>query len=245
MELAALCSEALQRLALFEFTYPLTNGLLKDHLQQAFPVATKEQIEGWIASGKIQHYFWDGQEHYTENAAANLKYDMEIMHADDVSNQVYGEVVRGINEIAIEEPEHFWKQYQKPVTYRGIHTVSIPRSELRQEGTYRVWFPVPIITGPQTQVTIESIVPDKWVKQPPSIDEDIGLVYGDPDGGPDGGPVHPDQVRLYPPRAEVYCGPGQRWRATRSLPSTRNTRGPMAALRSLRRSGRWQPDSRR
>jgi hypothetical protein len=26
-------------------------------------------------------------------------------------------------------------------------------------------------------VTIESIVPDKWVKQPPSIDEDIGLVY--------------------------------------------------------------------
>jgi len=178
MELAALCSEALQRLALFEFTYPLTNGLLKDHLQQAFPVATKEQIEGWIASGKIQHYFWDGQEHYMGDAAANLKYRyMEIMHADDVSNQLYGEVVRGINEIAVEEPEDFWKPYQKPVTYRGIHTVSIPRSELRQEGTYRVWFPVPIITGPQTQVTIESIVPDKWVKQPPSIDEDIGLVY--------------------------------------------------------------------
>lgn len=178
MELATLCSEAIQRLDLFGFTYPLTEDELRGYLKLALPQATAEQIEDWIASGVVQHDFWDGETHYTGDAVANLKYRfVELMHADPVADQAYRDVVLMINQIAEDAPQHTWMQYQKPATYRGTHTVSIPRSELPDVGTYRIWFPVPIINGPQTQVTIESIVPDKWLKQPPSIDQDIGLVY--------------------------------------------------------------------
>ena len=93
------------------------------------------------------------------------------------SDQAYYDLVLKINQIAQEKPVYSWMQYQKPATYRGTHTVSIQRDKLPDVGTYRIWLPLPINNGPQTQVTIESVTPDKWVKQPPSIDQDIGLLY--------------------------------------------------------------------
>jgi len=122
------------------------------------------------------HYFWDGEEHYFQDAVQNLKFrHLDLMQAN--TDQEYYDLVLKVNQTAQEDPAYSWMQYQKPVTYRGIHTVSIPRNELSDVGTYRIWFPLPINNGPQTQVTIESIIPDKWVKQPSSINQNIGLLY--------------------------------------------------------------------
>lgn len=177
-ELATECSEALQRLTIYQVTYPFAVGQLEDHLQQAYPDATTEQVEGWIESGEIEHHFWDGEKHYFLDAAPNLKFRyLELMQADAAADQLYYDLVLGINEVAEEKPAHSWMQYQKPATYRGIHTVSVPRNELPDTGTYRIWFPIPINTGPQTQVTIESVTPDRWIMQPPSTDQDIGILY--------------------------------------------------------------------
>lgn len=178
MELAAKCSEALHRLAIFEGLYPFTIEQLEDHLQQTYPQATAEQLATWTASDLTEHRFWDGEEHYFSDTAQNLKYRyLDLMQADAAADQVYHDLALKIIRLAQEEPAYPWMQYQKPATYRGAHTISVPREELLDVGTYRIWFPIPINTGPQTQVVIESIVPDKWVKQPPSIDQDIGLVY--------------------------------------------------------------------
>lgn len=66
--------------------------------------------------------------------------------------------------------------YQAPVTYRAIEKVDIPRQLLPNNGTIQIWIPLPINTACQT-VTIESIDPQTYVKQPPSIDQEIGLLY--------------------------------------------------------------------
>jgi transglutaminase-like putative cysteine protease len=178
MELATECSEALQRLTLFQAVYPYKTEQIKDILLHAYPQATTEQIKSWASSKEMEHYVWDGEEHYSADAAQNLKFRyLELMQADRVMEKEYYDLVLDINKLAQENPDYSWMQYQNPTTYRGTHTVSIARDKLPDVGTYRIWFPVPINNGPQAQVAIESVKPDKWVKQPPSIDQDIGLLY--------------------------------------------------------------------
>jgi len=177
-QLAFACSEAMQRLTIFREMYPYTSNQIEDILLQTYPYATAEQINSWITSKDMEHLIWDEEEHFFCDAARNLKFrDMDLMHTDMVAQQKYYDVVSEMIKTAQEEPDYLWNQYQNPATYRGIHTVSIPRDKLPEVGTYRIWFPVPINSGPQTNVVIESVVPDKWIKQPPSLDQDIGLLY--------------------------------------------------------------------
>jgi len=176
-ELAAACGEASQRLAIFQNTYPYTTGQLSDYLQQVYPQATPEQINSWIGSKELEHYFWDGDDHYFNEAAENLKFrHLELIWANKTIDQAYHDLVLKMNQAAEGKPVSSKMHYQKPVTYKGVHTITIPREKLPEAGTYRIWLPLPINYGPQTQVTIESVIPDKWVKQPPSINQDIGLL---------------------------------------------------------------------
>ncbi len=178
LELATKCSESLQRLMIFQSVYPYTIDQLEEVIRQTFPHATVEQIENWITSKEIEHYIWDGEEHYFSDGIQNLKFRyIELIQSDEAAEQEYYNLVLKVNKIAMEQPLHPWQQYQKPATYRGIHAITIPRDKLPETGTYRLWLPIPINTGPQTQVTIESITPEKWIKQPPSINEEIGLLY--------------------------------------------------------------------
>jgi hypothetical protein len=178
LELANKCSEAAERLTLFRMIYPYTSEQMKTVLTETYPQVSSVQIDDWIKSGDLEHYSWDGCDHYFEDAASNLIYsNLELMHADAVKQKSYQDLVLNIIASAEEEVTADWQQYQKPVTYLGTHKVSIPRAELPATGIYHLWFPLPINNGPQTQVVIESISPDIYVKQPPSIDQNIGLLY--------------------------------------------------------------------
>lgn len=177
-ELANKCSEAIRRLEIFQELFPYTAEQLEEVIKQTFPQITADRISSLFSNKELEHYIWDGEVHYFYDSVTNLKYrNMDLMHADAAAQQSYTALVQSINQDAEKQPEHSWQQYQKPVIYRGTHELSVPRDKLPRVGTYRIWFPIPINNGPQTEVTIESITPDKWVKQPPSIDQDIGLLY--------------------------------------------------------------------
>ncbi|NLX25291.1 MAG: transglutaminase domain-containing protein [Lentisphaerae bacterium] len=172
------CGEAARKLSIIQLTYPWTLEQLKQLIRDAYPHATDEQIESWTSGENVQQTQYDGEAHYFSDAVANLKYrHMDLMHADEVVQQAYHDLVGNINSIAQTEPALPWAQYHNPATYRGTHTISIPREELPKTGTIRVWLPIPINNGPQTGVTVDSISPEKWLKLPPSVDQDIGLVY--------------------------------------------------------------------
>jgi len=177
-ELAYQCAEAAKKLAIIQLTYPWTLEQLKQHIREAYPQATVEQIDNWISGENVQQTQYDGEAHYFSDAVANLRYrHMDLMHADVAAQQSYGDLMQNINGMAKTEPAHPWTQYHNPAAYRGTHTISIPREELPKTGTVRIWLPIPINNGPQTGVTVESISPEKWLKLPPSVDQDIGLVY--------------------------------------------------------------------
>ena len=64
-----------------------------------------------------------------------------------------------------------------PVDYTGRAEFAIPRDELPGNGTLKVWMPVPIESGSQTNVTIISVEPARYVKSATGASADLGLVY--------------------------------------------------------------------
>ncbi len=172
------CGEALQRITIIKGLYPYTIEDVKAQILAKYPLVTEKKMNRWFENDELEHYFYDGREHYFEDAVTNLMYRyMELMHADTAAQQAYYDLLLKINRLAKEKPEDTRQQYQKPVTYHGTHTISIPRQELPEIGTYRIWLPVPVQSDPQTQVSLDFVTPEKWVKRLPGFDEDIGLLY--------------------------------------------------------------------
>jgi hypothetical protein len=67
--------------------------------------------------------------------------------------------------------------YGAPVAYEGREELSVPRDMLPSNGTLKLWVPLPIESGPQTNVTIISVEPARYVKSMTGTDADLGLAY--------------------------------------------------------------------
>ncbi len=177
-KLADDCDMRAQRASLYLIIYPYTLEELKDQIRKAYPQVSEEEITLWTAPEETEHAFYDGEEHYLDQALVNLAYrHMELMRINEKNMDTLYNLVLKVNQLAENQSEESYMQYDSPAVYRGTHTITIPRDKLPAQGMYRLWLPVPINTGAQTGVTIESITPKEWVKLPPSIDEDIGLIY--------------------------------------------------------------------
>lgn len=61
----------------------------------------------------MEYYFWDGEDHYFVDVINNLSFcHIELIHANPVKDQIYHDLVLGINSDAQKEPLYSWLQYQ-------------------------------------------------------------------------------------------------------------------------------------
>lgn len=177
-EQAKICSDSIADLDIIMQSYPYTLEEARALIREMYPQAAEDDITLWINADTVNRWFYDGQTRYERDIAANLPYRyLDLMLNDDAKRVAYKQLVLDILAVAQAQPDEDYKQYSKPAAYRGTHTLTVPRGELPQEGTLRLWLPIPINTGPQTGVKIESASPEKWLKLPPSVDQDIGLAY--------------------------------------------------------------------
>jgi len=179
--MADLCRNAIQRIALYEQTYPYTEDQLRPILEAKFtnaPFSVPEsRIDGWFADGSsLEHITIDGATRYLSNPPIidNIKYrnrDLFLAEGDDKA------FVEWLMTNYVNQPRPDPSEvYTNPKTFHAVGTLAVPRSELPADGTLRVWIPLPIVTGPQPTVTINSITPAAYLKAPPG-GEDIGLAY--------------------------------------------------------------------
>jgi len=67
--------------------------------------------------------------------------------------------------------------YINPVNYQATATYSVPRHLMPAAGLMKIWQPVPIITDCQTEVSLLSITPAGYVKNPATLTGDMGNLY--------------------------------------------------------------------
>jgi transglutaminase-like putative cysteine protease len=172
------CLNHLQDISMIELAYPLSEDEMREQLMEAFPDVPAEEREDWIASGELEHMVIDGELHYFYDVVSNIRFrNVELFSGDALLVSHYQSGYDELVEIMDEPPGEPWQPYTRPITYRGIHTLDVPRDVLPESGLLKIWFPVAIITGPQPAARVTSITPDTYVVGPPSIDEDIGVVY--------------------------------------------------------------------
>jgi len=172
------CLDRIQDISMIEVAYPLSEEEMRKQLDQAFPEVAEEERESWITSGELEHMIIDGEPQYFYDIVSNIRYrNVDLFQRDE---ELLSHYEKGYNELVAimdEPPGAPWQPYTRPITYRGTHTLDVPRDVLPASGTLKIWFPIPIITGPQPAVRVRSIAPGDYAVGPPSIDQDIGVVY--------------------------------------------------------------------
>jgi transglutaminase-like putative cysteine protease len=177
-ELATRSRMAVQRIAYYTETYPLLAPEVKQKLAEAYPQVSQAERDRWLSSGELEHITWDGKVHYFAQAVENIPFrHLEVMRLNTESCAADATLVTTILEKFAKPTTPEWQPYSKPLTWIGTTTLSVPRDKLPTKGTLNLWFPCPVIMAPQDTVTLMSVTPDTYIKQPASLDEDISLAY--------------------------------------------------------------------
>jgi transglutaminase-like putative cysteine protease len=170
---------ASQRREIFREIYPHTREEARKLLAKEFPQVSEERREKWLKGQNIANHRIDGKPHYFVELVKNLKFrNLPLFRQDAEAMARYRHMYRVIKPFIYERFKlPSWQPYRKPRVYYGTTVVDIPRDKLPKSGLFKMWVPLPILTGAQTEAKIISIDPAKYVKSSPSIDQEIGLAY--------------------------------------------------------------------
>jgi hypothetical protein len=177
-ELATESRMAIQRIVLFEVAFPDLAADVKNKLAEAYPQVSQSERDKWLSGGEMEHMTWDGMVHYFNQVVENIATrHFEVSYLNEKKNAALGEFVTAFNQKVIQRKTVPWQPYSNPNTYMGTEAVSVPRGELPKTGTFKMWFPLPVLMGPQDSISVNSVSPAMYLKQPPSTDGDISLAY--------------------------------------------------------------------
>ena len=157
--------------------YPYNRSQAEAVMAATFPDVAAAVRAKWLDKENVTTIRSDGEVLYYSGTTGNVKYhNVSLLQADFRAaghTPLYDTLMPMIN-----TP---WQNgtgpYGAPVTYEGTESLSIPRGDLPANGTLKLWIPVPIESGAQTNVTIVSVEPAKYVKSSTGTGAEMGLVY--------------------------------------------------------------------
>lgn len=170
---------AARRRQIIENLFPHSQKEAGEMLAKEFPAVPEKEREEWLKGQNIANALIDGRKRFFVEFIKNIKFrNIPLFQKDAAAMARYRKMYRLIRPSIYEKvrtPE--WQTYTNPHTFTGIWRLDIPREKLPETGVFKLWIPLPILTGPQTEVRILSIRPEKYVRSSPTIDDEIGLVY--------------------------------------------------------------------
>ncbi len=157
--------------------FPYNRIAVEKEVAKAFPNATSVERKGFLERNMTAILTADGEIWYFTQTVKNIQLHdppiLQKLHAALNHTPLYDELTP-----LIFTP---WKNttgpFSGPVVYEGRGELSIPRDKLPQNGTLKVWMPLPIESGPQTNVIIHSVEPARYVRSSTGTRADIGMVY--------------------------------------------------------------------
>ncbi|MBN1290045.1 MAG: transglutaminase domain-containing protein [Actinobacteria bacterium] len=170
--------KAAQSIMWVQMAYPDSKADLTDKLAEMYPQVPESTRKSWIESGEVENMKWDGKVHYFGQAADNIATrHFDIAYQNEEKSETIAELVRTISSVCTGSGPA-WQPYSNPITWLGTESINVPRSELPETGTLKLWFPLPVETGgPQDSVSVISVTPDMYLKQPPSIEGPLADAY--------------------------------------------------------------------
>ena len=175
---ARACLTGMQDIVMYVGTYSATRAEMLEALAAMYPSVPAEQRAAWLDLPSTESMRWDGVKHYFYDVPTNLAYrDVALFQTlpDHVAGYQKAYSMLQPYEAAAKVAAP-WQPYAEPHEYDFTQTLAVPRAELPATGDLRAWLPLPIISGPQTDVRITDLTPTTWTEFPASIAQDIGLL---------------------------------------------------------------------
>ena len=171
------CASRIEDMEIIRMTYPHSLPALRVILTQAFPNVAEFERDAWISGGALEKVIIDGQPYYFEDIVTNIKYrNVSLFQQDSDLYKSYKQIYELLLPITV-KPADPIAPFSNTVTYQGTGSMTIPLGRLPKTGLFKLWIPVPIVTSTQLNMKIILISPQKYVKQLPTTDQEIGLVY--------------------------------------------------------------------
>lgn len=157
--------------------YPYNRSQAEAEMATTFPDVPAADRARWLDRENITTITSDGEVLYFSGTTGNVKYhNVSLMQAE---NRAAGRTP--LYDVLVSLIETPWTNgtgpYGAPVGYEGAVSLSVPRGDLPANGTLKLWMPLPIESGAQTNVTIGPVEPAKYVKSSTGTGADMGLVY--------------------------------------------------------------------
>jgi transglutaminase-like putative cysteine protease len=119
----------------------------------------------------------DGEVWYFEDTVSNIVFHnltlMQKVNAAKHYTPFYDELAP----LALFQKTGGAGPYGDPVAWEGLEEISVPRDQLPANGTLKLWVPLPVEYGPQTNVTITALEPARYLQSTTGTGADLGLAY--------------------------------------------------------------------
>lgn len=154
--------------------YPFDRVAAEAALAERIPGITDAAIADWL-DNRAQTIVSENETLYFDDVAGNYLYahpdEMQKQNARDLE---FGYIARYA--WSEDQPEGTGP-YVNPVRYAGVERLEIPREGLPSSGVLKIWFPLPIETDSQRNVTVTNLSCPDFIVAGPFTTGPIGYVY--------------------------------------------------------------------
>jgi transglutaminase-like putative cysteine protease len=155
---------------------PLNRTQAQDALTESLPTLSQADRDQFLEPGRSIQMVSDGEVRYFEGIANNAAYHNATIMQERSRKQNHSAFFDEVFPL-ITQNKSFEGAYGNPHTFIANSVLSIPREMLAENGTLKVWVPLPVEIDSQKDIRILTLEPDKYIEYEPVTTGDIGQVY--------------------------------------------------------------------
>ena len=163
--------------------FPYNESEAEELIMENFPNVSQDRRASWLEEGYLQTLMSDGEKLYFEGFVSNIRYlNLDLMHeyAKAQNKSSFLDYCKD-KDVVFRDYNNSYREsdqrYTYPINYSGKGMLNISRAQLPETGILKLWIPVPIETESQVDVAVISVTPEEYLKNSPSIEDDIGIAY--------------------------------------------------------------------
>lgn len=154
--------------------YTLDARAAEAEMKQTIPGITDAEIRDWLEN-RAQSIVSENETLYYEETAGNYMY----AHCDEFRDLFSAAMdFDFIARYALADDRSCGTgPYANPIRYAGVEELAVPHEMLPATGTLRIWYPLPVETDSQRNVTVANLSYPEYIVNGPITTGPIGYVY--------------------------------------------------------------------
>ncbi len=158
--------------------FPFNRTQAEADMRHKISDITDSEIDDWL-SVHAQNVTSDEENLYFGDISINYLYaDYELLRGTADKNIDFGYLSRyAIPHDRSTEISDNVLPYRNLVQYRGTERLEIPEDMLPETGVLKIWYPLPLETGSQRNVSVTNLSCEEYIVSGPVTEGQIGYVY--------------------------------------------------------------------